>query len=134
MSCIREKTEQIEAQILSNNAVLSANSKGRIKPEEKDDIRTDFQRDRDRIIHCKSFRRLKHKTQVFLSPESDHYRTRMTHTLEVAQIARTIAREAGVKYLTFNSAHTISAEDFSNGKTYADIMENNLEVIREALN
>lgn len=92
MSCIREKTEQIEAQILSNNAVLSANSKGRIKPEEKDDIRTDFQRDRDRIIHCKSFRRLKHKTQVFLSPESDHYRTRMTHTLEVAQIARTIAR------------------------------------------
>lgn len=92
MSCIREATEQIERQILSTYAVLAQNSKGRKREEAKDDIRTDFQRDRDRIIHCKSFRRLKHKTQVFLSPESDHYRTRMTHTLEVAQIARTIAR------------------------------------------
>ena len=92
MSCIRETTEQIERQILSTHAVLAQNSKGRKREEAKDDIRTDFQRDRDRIIHCKSFRRLKHKTQVFLSPESDHYRTRMTHTLEVAQIARTIAR------------------------------------------
>ena len=92
MSCIRETTEQIERQILSTYAVLVQNSKGRKREEAKDDIRTDFQRDRDRIIHCKSFRRLKHKTQVFLSPESDHYRTRMTHTLEVAQIARTIAR------------------------------------------
>ena len=92
MSCIRETTEQIEKQILSPKAVLSCNSKGRKRDESKDEIRTDFQRDRDRIIHCKSFRRLKHKTQVFLSPESDHYRTRMTHTLEVAQIARTIAR------------------------------------------
>ena len=92
MSCIRETTEQIERQILSPYAVLVADSKGRKREEAKDAIRTDFQRDRDRIIHCKSFRRLKHKTQVFLSPESDHYRTRMTHTLEVAQIARTIAR------------------------------------------
>ena len=92
MSCIRETTEQIEKQVLSPKAVLSLNSKGRKREEAKDEIRTDFQRDRDRIIHCKSFRRLKHKTQVFLSPESDHYRTRMTHTLEVAQIARTIAR------------------------------------------
>ena len=82
MSCIREATEQIERQILSTYAVLAQNSKGRKREETKDDIRTDFQRDRDRIIHCKSFRRLKHKTQVFLSPESDHYRTRMTHTLE----------------------------------------------------
>lgn len=92
MSCVREITEQIEKNTLSDKAVLSVNSKGRKRTEPKDNLRTDFQRDRDRIIHCKAFRRLKHKTQVFLSPESDHYRTRMTHTLEVAQIARTIAR------------------------------------------
>lgn len=89
---IREISEKNEKAILSSYATLSANTKGRVKPEEKCELRTDFQRDRDRIIHCKSFRRLKHKTQVFLSPESDHYRTRLTHTLEVAQIARTIAR------------------------------------------
>ena len=88
----REITQRIESTTLSKYATLSANSKGRERWEEQDPIRTDFQRDRDRIIHCKSFRRLKHKTQVFLSPESDHYRTRLTHTLEVAQIARTIAR------------------------------------------
>ena len=71
---------------------MSVNSKGREREEPPCELRTDFQRDRDRIIHCKAFRRLKHKTQVFLSPESDHYRTRLTHTLEVSQIARTIAR------------------------------------------
>lgn len=89
---IREKTESIEATVLSKNAALSIRTKGREKPEAKCDIRTEFQRDRDRIIHCNSFRRLKHKTQVFLSPLGDHYRTRLTHTLEVSQIARTIAR------------------------------------------
>ncbi len=89
---IREMTEQIEKSTLSEKAVLSVNTKGRKKAETLDDIRTEFQRDRDRIIHSNSFRRLKHKTQVFLAPESDHYRTRMTHTLEVSQIARTIAR------------------------------------------
>ncbi len=89
---IRETTEDIEKKILSPYAVLSTDSAGRIRPEDKCDIRTDFQRDRDRIIHCKAFRRLKHKTQVFISPEGDHYRTRLTHTLEVSQIARTIAR------------------------------------------
>lgn len=89
---IRERSEQLERQILSPYATLSVNSKGRIRKEEKCNVRTDFQRDRDRIIHCKSFRRLKHKTQVFLSPEGDHYRTRLTHTLEVSQIARTVAR------------------------------------------
>ncbi|MDD3192933.1 MAG: deoxyguanosinetriphosphate triphosphohydrolase [Oscillospiraceae bacterium] len=89
---IREQTQQQEAQYLSPRAVLSQRTAGRARPEEEDPIRTPFQRDRDRIIHCKSFRRLMHKTQVFLSPEGDHYRTRLTHTLEVAQIARTIAR------------------------------------------
>ncbi len=89
---IREKWEQEEQKRLSPYAVKSVDSKGREKPQEDCEIRTSFQRDRDRIIHCKSFRRLKHKTQVFLSPEGDHYRTRLTHTLEVSQVARTIAR------------------------------------------
>ena len=89
---IRERTEMIEEQFLSPFATLSKNTLGRDFPDDECDIRTSFQRDRDRIIHCKSFRRLKHKTQVFLSPEGDHYRTRLTHTLEVSQIARTIAR------------------------------------------
>ncbi len=89
---IRERTEEIERQVLCSFAAKAADSRGRAYPEEKCDIRTDFCRDRDRIIHCKTFRRLKQKTQVFLSPMGDHYRTRLTHTLEVSQIARTIAR------------------------------------------
>ena len=88
---IREKFENKEAGFLSSKACLSAKTKGRILLEPKCDLRTDFQRDRDRIIHSNSFRRLKHKTQVFLSPEGDHYRTRLTHTLEVSQVARAIA-------------------------------------------
>lgn len=89
---IRENMEQWEKEYLSPYASLSMNSKGRLKPEEQCDIRPVFQRDRDRIIHCKAFRRLKDKTQVFLTPEGDHYRTRLTHTLEVSQNARTIAK------------------------------------------
>lgn len=89
---IREQTEEIERKTLHPKACLSSQSKGRLKPEKEGDIRTCFQRDRDRIIHSKAFRRLKHKTQVFLAPKGDHYRTRLTHTLEVSQIARTIAR------------------------------------------
>ena len=88
----RELQEQEELSRLSPLAAFSARSKGRERPMEPCPLRTVFQRDRDRIIHCKSFRRLKFKTQVFLSPEGDHYRTRLTHTLEVAQVARTLAR------------------------------------------
>ena len=89
---LREMTEQRERETLSPYASLSAESKGRLRPLEPCGIRTCYQRDIDRIVHSKSFRRLMHKTQVFLQPEGDHYRTRMTHTLEVARIARTIAR------------------------------------------
>ncbi len=89
---IREQTEEIEYQILSPCASFSRESRGRDREEPQCDIRTVYQRDRDRIIHSKSFRRLKQKTQVFLIPEGDHYRTRMTHTLEVSQLSRTIAR------------------------------------------
>lgn len=88
----RERTEQIERDTLSPLAVGSAESRGRERPEPLDPIRTCFQRDRDRITHAKAFRRLKHKTQVFLAPEGDHYRVRLTHTLDVTQIARTAAR------------------------------------------
>ena len=89
---IREELENAERQFLSPWASLSSRSAGRDRYEELDDMRPVYQRDRDRILHCKAFRRLKHKTQVFLAPEGDHYRTRLTHTLEVSQIARTIAK------------------------------------------
>lgn len=89
---IRERLELAEQMNLSPFAAHSAMSRGRERPISPDDVRTEFQRDRDRLIHSKSFRRLQFKTQVFLSPEGDHYRTRLTHTLEVAQVARTIAR------------------------------------------
>lgn len=92
MSTIREMIEQMEAESLSPYATLSQNSKGRDVEEPQCDIRPLFQRDRDRILHSKAFRRLKNKTQVFLTPQGDHYRTRLSHTLEVSQNARTIAK------------------------------------------
>lgn len=96
MSDIRLRTLEIEEKTLSENGFLCKNTKGRLVEEGECPVRTAFQRDRDRIIHCAAFRRLKHKTQVFLSPDSDHYRTRLTHTLEVSQIARTIASALGL--------------------------------------
>ena len=89
---IRERLEQLEHQVLSPLAAKSDESRGRRKPEKPCHIRPAFQHDRDRIIHCRAFRRLKHKTQVFLAPKGDHYRTRLTHTIEVSQIARTISK------------------------------------------
>ena len=92
MSCPRELREQAEHAFIGPYGILSENSRGRLQPEEPCPLRTCFQRDIDRIIHSKAFRRLKHKTQVFLQPEGDHYRTRLTHTLEVSRLARTVAR------------------------------------------
>jgi len=89
---VRERTEQIEREVLSDRAALAAESKERERHEESDPLRTVFHTDRDRIVHSKAFRRLKHKTQVFVAPEGDHYRVRLTHTLEVAEVARTVAR------------------------------------------
>ena len=92
MTCPRQLREQQESVFVCQRGVRATDSRGRLLPEEPDELRTCFQRDVDRIIHSKSFRRLKHKTQVFLQPEGDHYRTRLTHTLEVTRIARTVSR------------------------------------------
>src|SRR5476649_2304722 len=92
MTTLREQLEARERDILAPQAAKSADSRGSLRAAPEDDVSPAFQRDRDRIIHCKAFRRLKHKTQVFFAPTGDHYRTRLTHTLEVSQIARTIAK------------------------------------------
>ncbi|HUF94623.1 MAG TPA: deoxyguanosinetriphosphate triphosphohydrolase, partial [Acidimicrobiia bacterium] len=92
----REEREDQEALLLSPAATLSTQTRGRQKAEEDDEFRTCFERDRDRIIHTKAFRRLKHKTQVFLNPDGDHYVTRMTHTIHVTQVGRALARALGL--------------------------------------
>lgn len=92
MNTIRQQLEARERVMLAPQATFSDASQGRARPEAEDPIRPAFQRDRDRVVHSKAFRRLKHKTQVFFSPAGDHYRTRLTHTLEVSQIARTLAK------------------------------------------
>ena len=101
---VRTRTEEIERLTLAPWATFSDASRGRQRPEEQDPIRPVFQRDRDRVLHCKAFRRLKQKTQVFLSPEGDLYRTRLTHTLEVSQIARTIALGHDLGHTPFGHA------------------------------
>ncbi len=119
---LRESLEKREYQILSPYAAKVAETRGREQTEEKCQVRTDFQRDRDRIVHSKAFRRLMHKTQVFLAPEGDHFRTRLTHTIEVSQIARTIARALGLNEdLTEAIAmgHDLGHTPFGhNGETY----------------
>src|SRR5258708_16342937 len=92
MTTLRAQLEARERDVLAPQAAKSADSRGRLRAETEDDVRPAFQRDRDRVIHCKAFGRLKHKTQVFFAPTGDHYRARLTHTLEVSQIARTIAK------------------------------------------
>ncbi len=102
---IRETIEDMERETLSPYATLSENSRGRDREEPQCDIRPVFQRDRDRILHCKSFRRLKNKTQVFLTPKGDHYRTRMSHTLEVSQNARTIGKALRLTKIWWRRSH-----------------------------
>ena len=92
MTCPRQEREELEKILVGDFGVRAADSHGRRRAEEEDPVRTCFQRDADRITHSKAFRRLKHKTQVFLQPEGDHYRTRLTHTLEVTRLARTVGR------------------------------------------
>ena len=119
---IRERTEQNEVMLLSPAACLAIHSKGRKRQEAPCAIRTCFQRDVDRIVHSKAFRRLKHKTQVFLEPEGDHYRTRMTHTLEVTRIARTIARSLGLNEDLTEAAglgHDLGHTPFGHAGEYA---------------
>src|SRR3569833_1421472 len=130
----REYTEAIEDSTLSPYAVRSSATRGRAVSEDPDPVRTAFQRDRDRILHSKAFRRLKHKTQVFIDPEEDHYRTRLTHSLEVAQIARTLARALRLNEdLTeaITLAHDLGHTPFGRGGAHA-LEEVLKEYVRDA--
>ena len=119
MASIREDLERREQLTLAPLAAKSVATRGRLRPEPEDQIRPAFQRDRDRVVHCKAFRRLKHKTQVFFAPAGDHYRTRLTHTLEVSQIARTIA-----KVLSFHEELTEACTGHDLGHTPSGIRAN----------
>src|SRR5947209_1270676 len=115
---IREMLEKIEHDTVAPQAAKCADTRGRDRAEAEDDLRPAYQRDRDRIIHCKAFRRLKHKTQVFLAPEGDHYRTRLTHVLEVTQIARTIAKSLRLNELLAEAiglGHDLGHSAFGHG-------------------
>ncbi|HQU18614.1 MAG TPA: dNTP triphosphohydrolase [Fimbriimonadaceae bacterium] len=129
MTSVRERIEEREREWLSPFAALACQSEGRKRGEAPDPVRTCFQRDRDRVLHSKSFRRLKHKTQVFIDPLGDHYRTRLTHTLEVAQIGRTIGRALRLNEDLIESialAHDVGHSPFGHaGESALD------EVIRE---
>lgn len=135
----REEQEKREYEILTKYACRSGDSRGRDFPEDKCTVRTEFQRDRDRIIHSKAFRRLMHKTQVFLSPEGDHYRTRLTHTIEVSQIARTISRALGLNEDLAEAiamGHDLGHTPFGHGgekvldKVYPEGFKHNIQSIR----
>ncbi len=118
----RQRIEELEHETLDDQAAFSDQSRGRLRPSDDDVYRTSFRRDCDKIIHCKSFRRLSHKTQVFISPEGDHYRTRLTHTLEVSQIARSIARGLGLNedlVEAISLAHDLGHTPFGHTGEYA---------------
>lgn len=135
---IRLRTEAREREWLSHRACLAANSAGRLKGEEPDPIRTCFQQDRDRVLHSKAFRRLKHKTQVFIAPTGDHYRTRLTHTLEVAQISRTVGRALRLNEDLIEAialAHDVGHTPFGHAGEQAihDLLQNELSHNQEGL-
>src|SRR3984885_8725290 len=138
MSSIREKLEADEEAVLSPFAQKSRSSRGRARPEPPDPVRPIFQHDRDRIIHSKAFRRLAGKTQVFLAPEGDHYRTRITHTLEVAQIARTVTRALGLNEMLTEAivmGHDLGHTPFGHAgeKVLAKLMPDGFHHVKQSL-
>jgi dGTPase len=135
---IRERLEDEERRVLSPHAQLSATSKGRARPEAPDDMRPAFQHDRDKILHCKAFRRLAGKTQVFLAPEGDHYRTRITHTLEVAQFARSVAKFMGLNEMLAEAivmGHDLGHTPFGHAgeKCLAHLMPDGFHHVKQSL-
>jgi dGTPase len=138
MQTIRERLEDDERKILSPHAQLSSASKGRARPEEPDAMRPAYQLDRDRVVHCKAFRRLAGKTQVFLAPEGDHYRTRITHTLEVAQFARSVTRFLGLNEMLTEAivmGHDLGHTPFGHAgeKVLARLMPDGFHHVKQSL-